>query len=133
MASDWMGLLDQPIRRRLCHRAGRRGAVPACRDPTPVDPGDGRARCLYLHHDRDAGHAGDPERDPDALVRHHTLCRAGSRSLDGGPLISLAVVPKVIAGISHKGSYRDIAVVMIGGTLVALITIIVLGLLFGSF
>ena len=38
-----------------------------------------------------------------------------------------------IAGAGHKGSYRDIAVVMLGGTLLALVAMIALGLSFGSF
>lgn len=68
--------------------------------------------------------------DPELMHRVASIASGGLSSLPhNGAVVTLLA----IAGVSHKGSYRDIAVVMIGGTLVALITIIVLGLLFGSF
>jgi H+/gluconate symporter-like permease len=38
-----------------------------------------------------------------------------------------------IAGVGHRESYRDIAVVMLGGTLIALVAIISIRLFFGTF
>src|SRR5689334_1559937 len=38
-----------------------------------------RARHLDVHHVGIARHALDPERDPDAVLRHHALCRARPR------------------------------------------------------
>ena len=46
--------------------------------PRAPDAGGHRAGHLDLHDVGAAGHAGHPERDPDALLRHHALRRAGA-------------------------------------------------------
>ena len=51
----------------------------ARRHPAASDAGRHRARHLDLHHVGTARHALDPERDPDAVLRHHALCRARPR------------------------------------------------------
>ena len=68
------GLRGADLWRRVAVRRGLRGLS---RSPPPLfragghaqapDPGHHRAWRLHLHHDRPARHAGDPERDPDAL------------------------------------------------------------------
>ena len=55
------------------------GAVPRRGHPAPADAGGDRARHLDLHDVGAARHAGDPERDPDAVLRHHAVRRAGPR------------------------------------------------------
>jgi len=68
--------------------------------------------------------------DPELMHRVASIASGGLSSLPhNGAVVTLLA----IAGVGHKGSYRDIAVVMLGGTLIALTTIIVLGLMFGSF
>jgi len=68
--------------------------------------------------------------DPELMHRVASIASGGLSSLPhNGAVVTLLA----IAGVSHKGSYRDIAVVMLGGTLTALVATIVLGLLFGSF
>ena len=44
--------------------------------PAPADAGGDRARHLDLHDVGAAGNAGDPERDPDAVLRHDAVRRA---------------------------------------------------------
>ena len=44
-----------------------------------ADAGGDRARHDDLHHVGSARHAGDPERDPDAVLRHHAFRRARAR------------------------------------------------------
>ena len=66
----------QPVRRLLRAGADGRGAVPHRRHPAPADAGGDRARHLDLHHVGAARHAGDPERHPDAVLRHDALRRA---------------------------------------------------------
>ena len=90
----------------------------------------------------------------DALLRERAStsdvfdpaeCRHGHHSAQG-PHFALAVLPirrgrhqpadeplLAIAGVGHRESYRDIAVVMLGGTLIALVAIISIGLFFGTF
>ena len=68
--------------------------------------------------------------DPELMHRVASIASGGLSSLPhNGAVVTLLA----IAGVGHKGSYRDIAVVMLGGTLIALAAVIVLGLLFGSF
>lgn len=68
--------------------------------------------------------------DPELMHRVAAIASGGLSSLPhNGAVITLLA----IAGVGHKGSYRDIAVVMLGGTMIALVAIIVLGSLFGSF
>ncbi|MCK7473294.1 MAG: hypothetical protein MZV49_06690 [Rhodopseudomonas palustris] len=70
----------QPVRRVLRARARWRrrcSATPTSRSrlmPAAIALGT-----LDLHHVGAAGHAGDPERDPDALLRHHAVRGAGPR------------------------------------------------------
>ncbi len=69
----------QPVRRFF--RAGADGArIVSGRgySKTP-DAGGARARHLDLHHVGAARNAGDPERDPDAVFRHHAVRGAGPR------------------------------------------------------
>ena len=51
----------------------------AAGDSAASDAGGDRARHLDLHHVGAAGHAVDPERDPDAVLRHDALRRARAR------------------------------------------------------
>jgi H+/gluconate symporter-like permease len=68
--------------------------------------------------------------DPELMHRVASIASGGLSSLPhNGAVVTLLA----IAGVSHKGSYRDIAVVMLGGTLIALTAVILLGLLVGSF
>lgn len=68
--------------------------------------------------------------DPELMHRVASISSGGLSSLPhNGAVVTLLA----IAGVGHKGSYRDIAVVMLGGTVLALTVIIVLGLLFGAF
>ena len=69
----------QPVRRLLRAGADGAGAVPRRRHSAPADAGGDRARHLDLHHVGAAGHARDPERDPDAVLRHHAVRRARPR------------------------------------------------------
>ena len=48
--------------------------------PNRLLPGGGDAGHGHLHDVGAAGHAGDPERDPDAVLRHHAVRRAGPRA-----------------------------------------------------
>ena len=50
--------------------------VPRGQHPEAPDPGRHCARLVHLHDDRAAGHARDPERDPDPVLRHQHLRRA---------------------------------------------------------
>jgi len=68
--------------------------------------------------------------DPELMHRVAAIASGGLSSLPhNGAVVTLLA----IAGVGHKGSYRDIAMVMLGGTLMALVTVITLGMLFGSF
>ncbi len=74
------------LRRRLALRGGLLGVSRSrsrCfarrQHPEALHPRRDRARFVHLHDDRAAGHAGDPERDPDPVLRHQHLRRAGSR------------------------------------------------------
>ncbi len=57
----------------MAHRIVSRG-----RNSEAADAGGDRARHDDLHHVGAARNAGDPERDPDAVLRHHALRRAGA-------------------------------------------------------
>nr|WP_211335188.1 GntP family permease [Thiocapsa rosea] len=68
--------------------------------------------------------------DPELMHRVAAIASGGLSSLPhNGAVVTLLA----IAGVGHKGSYRDIAVVMLGGTLIALVAIISIGQVFGSF
>ena len=55
------------------------GAVSRRCHSAPADAGGDRAGHLDLHHVGAAGHARDPERHPDAVLRHHALRGARPR------------------------------------------------------
>ncbi len=68
--------------------------------------------------------------EPDLMHRVAAIAAGGLSSLPhNGAVVTLLA----ISGATHRGSYRDIAIVMLIGTLLALAAIIVLGLAFGSF
>lgn len=68
--------------------------------------------------------------DPELMHRVAAIASGGLSSLPhNGAVVTLLA----IAGVSHRGSYRDIAMVMLGGTVIALVVVITLGLTFGSF
>ena len=69
----------QPVRRLLCPGADGAGAVSGRRHSAAADAGGDRARHLDVHDDGVSRHAGDPERDSDAVFRHHAVCRARPR------------------------------------------------------
>jgi hypothetical protein len=54
-------------------------ALPRGRRAAAAPAGGAGARHLDLHDVGPAGHARDPERDPDAVLRHRSLRRAGAR------------------------------------------------------
>ncbi len=54
--------------------------------------------------------------------------------IQGGPLVSLAVATLLsVCGVSHKEGYLDIVMAAIVSALIALVAVIVLGSLVGSF
>jgi H+/gluconate symporter-like permease len=57
----------------------------------------------------------------------------GSGTLDSLPHNGAVVTLLAVCGSSHKESYRDIVMVGIVGALIALVAVIVLGTMFGSF
>ena len=68
--------------------------------------------------------------DPELMHRVAAIAAGGLSSLPhNGAVVTLLA----ISGATHRGSYRDVAIVMLIGTLLALGTIIVLGLTFGAF
>ena len=68
--------------------------------------------------------------DPALL---HRVAVIGSGTLDSLPHNGAVVTLLSVCGATHKDSYRDIFMVAILGAIVALIVVIVLGTLFGSF
>ena len=69
----------QPVRRLLRPRADGASIVPRGGDSEAPHAGGDRARHDDLHHVGSARNARDSERDPDAVLRHHALRRAGAR------------------------------------------------------
>ena len=68
----------QPVRRLLRARAdGAWTCSRAAAIPEAADAGRDRAWHVDLHHVGAARNARDPERDPDAVFRHHALRGAG--------------------------------------------------------
>ena len=63
----------------------------------------------------------------------HRIAVIGSGTLDSLPHNGAVVTLLAVCGSTHKESYRDIVMVGIVGALLALIAVIVLGSLFGSF
>ena len=66
----WRG---QPLRRFFRARADGACAVSRRSDPETADAGGDCPRHIDLHHVDAAGHAGDSERDPDAVLRHNAV------------------------------------------------------------
>ena len=62
-------------------RAGADGAgtVSGRRHTPPVDAGSDRSRHIDIYDVGAAGHARYPERDPDAVLRHHAFCGSWPR------------------------------------------------------
>ena len=58
----------------MAHALFRAAAI-----PRRLDAGGDRARHIDLHYVGAAGNAGDPERDPDAVLRHHAVRGAWPR------------------------------------------------------
>ena len=68
--------------------------------------------------------------DLQLMHRVATIAAGGLSSLPhNGAVVTLLA----ISGATHRGSYRDVAIVMLFGTLLALTTTIALGLTFGAF
>jgi H+/gluconate symporter-like permease len=63
----------------------------------------------------------------------HRVAVIGSGTLDILPHNGAVVTLLAICGASHRESYFDIVVVGIVGAVVALVAVIVLGTMFGSF
>ena len=63
----------QPVRRFFRPGANGAGAVSSRGNSEAADAGGARARHLDLHHVGASWDAGDPERDPDAVFRHHAV------------------------------------------------------------
>jgi len=63
----------------------------------------------------------------------HRVAVIGAGTLDILPHNGAVVTLLAICGASHRGSYIDIAMVGIAGAILALIAVIVLGTMFGSF
>lgn len=68
--------------------------------------------------------------DPDLL---HRVSVIGAGTLDSLPHNGAVVSLLAVCGSTHRESYRDIVVVCILGAMIALVAVIVLGSLFGSF
>ncbi len=67
---------------------------------------------------------------PDLL---HRVAVIGAGTLDSLPHNGAVVSLLAVCGSTHRESYRDIVVVAILGAMIALVAVIVLGSLFGSF
>ncbi len=68
--------------------------------------------------------------DPSLL---HRVAVISAGTLDSLPHNGAVVTLLAVCGTSHRESYRDLAMVAIVGAIVALVVVIVLGSLFGSF
>ena len=68
----------------MAHQLFRAAAIPRRLMPAAIALGT-----IDLHHVGAARHARDPERDPDAVLRHHALRRAGARHHRGGRHVRL--------------------------------------------
>jgi H+/gluconate symporter-like permease len=68
--------------------------------------------------------------DPSLL---HRVAVISAGTLDSLPHNGAVVTLLAVCGTSHRESYRDLAMVAIVGAVVALVAVIVLGSLFGSF
>ncbi len=68
--------------------------------------------------------------DPSLM---HRVAVIGSGTLDSLPHNGAVVTMLAVCGCTHRESYLDIVMVAVLGAIVALVTVIVLGTLFGSF
>ena len=68
--------------------------------------------------------------DPALL---HRVAVIGSGTLDSLPHNGAVVTLLALCGLSHRESYLDIVMVAIVGAIIALVAVIALGSLFGSF
>jgi H+/gluconate symporter-like permease len=74
--------------------------------------------------------ANDMGMDPGLL---HRVAVIASGTLDSLPHNGAVVTLLAVCGVTHRDSYLDIVMVGILGALLALVAVIVLGTLFGSF
>jgi H+/gluconate symporter-like permease len=79
---------------------------------------------VYLEMAQAAGIA------PDLL---HRVTAVATGGLDALPHSGAVITLLTICGLTHREAYRDIAVVALGIPIIALVILIVLGTLFGSF
>jgi len=63
----------------------------------------------------------------------HRVAVIGAGTLDSLPHNGAVVTLLAVCGCTHRDSYRDIAMVAVLGSIVALVAVIVLGTMFGSF
>jgi H+/gluconate symporter-like permease len=63
----------------------------------------------------------------------HRVAVIGSGTLDSLPHNGAVVTLLALCGLSHRESYLDIVMVAIVGAIIALVAVIALGSLFGSF
>jgi H+/gluconate symporter-like permease len=68
--------------------------------------------------------------DPSAM---HRVAVIGADTLDRLPHNGAVVTRLAVCGLTHKGSYFDIMMVGIVGAVLGLVTVIVLGSMFGTF
>jgi H+/gluconate symporter-like permease len=63
----------------------------------------------------------------------HRIAVIGAGTLDILPHNGAVITLLAVCGCTHRESYRDIAITGIGGSLAALVVVILLGSLLGSF
>jgi H+/gluconate symporter-like permease len=63
----------------------------------------------------------------------HQVAAIGSGTLDSLPHNGAVVTLLAVCGSTHRESYLDIVIVGIAGALIALVGVIILGSIFGSF
>lgn len=63
----------------------------------------------------------------------HRVAVIAAGTVDSLPHHGAVVTPLAVCGSTHKASYRDVVMVAVVGAIVALVAVIVLGTLFGSF
>ena len=68
--------------------------------------------------------------DPSLM---HRVAVIGAGTLDSLPHNGAVVTLLAVCGTTHKDSYLDVVMVAIFGAILALVAVIVLGTLFGSF
>jgi H+/gluconate symporter-like permease len=63
----------------------------------------------------------------------HRVAVIGSGTLDSLPHNGTVLTLLAVSGLTHRETYRDIAMVIIVGVIIALVAVIALGSMFGSF